>query len=148
MSKFFINRPIFASVVSIIIVIAGLVASQVLPIAQYPQIAPPTVMITATYPGASAETLARTFAAPMYELSATKAERDAAAESARQRALIERLRTHLANHCDALKGMRVGDTRFLTIASGVPFGAYDVIANKRTFNVVVDATQTSVLRAA
>ncbi len=67
MSKFFINRPIFASVVSIIIVIAGLVASQVLPIAQYPQISPPTVMITATYPGASAETLARTVAAPLEE---------------------------------------------------------------------------------
>ncbi|MGB4065833.1 MAG: multidrug efflux RND transporter permease subunit [Azonexus sp.] len=67
MSKFFINRPIFASVISIIIVIAGLVASQVLPIAQYPQIAPPTVLITATYPGASAETLAKTVAAPIEE---------------------------------------------------------------------------------
>lgn len=67
MSKFFINRPIFASVISIIIVIAGLVAAQVLPIAQYPQIAPPTVMINATYPGASAETLARTVAAPIEE---------------------------------------------------------------------------------
>lgn len=67
MSKFFINRPIFASVISIVIVIAGLVASQVLPIAQYPQIAPPTVLITATYPGASAETLAKTVAAPIEE---------------------------------------------------------------------------------
>ena len=67
MSRFFINRPIFASVISIIIVIAGLVAANVLPIAQYPQIAPPTVMITATYPGASAETLARTVAAPIEE---------------------------------------------------------------------------------
>ena len=67
MSKFFINRPIFASVISIIIVIAGLVASRVLPIAQYPQIAPPTVLITATYPGASAETLAKTVAAPIEE---------------------------------------------------------------------------------
>ncbi len=67
MSKFFINRPIFASVISIIIIIAGLVASQVLPIAQYPQIAPPTVMINASYPGASAETLARTVAAPIEE---------------------------------------------------------------------------------
>jgi multidrug efflux pump len=67
MSKFFINRPIFASVISIIIVIAGLVAAQVLPIAQYPQIAPPTVLITAVYPGASAETLARTVAAPIEE---------------------------------------------------------------------------------
>ncbi len=67
MAKFFINRPIFASVISIIIVIAGLVASRVLPIAQYPQIAPPTVLITATYPGASAETLAKTVAAPIEE---------------------------------------------------------------------------------
>ncbi len=67
MAKFFINRPIFASVISIIIVIAGLVAAQVLPVAQYPQIAPPTVLITATYPGASAETLSRTVAAPIEE---------------------------------------------------------------------------------
>ncbi len=67
MSRFFINRPIFASVISIIIVIAGLVASRVLPIAQYPEIAPPTVLITAVYPGASAETLAKTVAAPIEE---------------------------------------------------------------------------------
>ena len=67
MAKFFINRPIFASVISIIIVIAGMVASRVLPIAQYPEIAPPTVLITATYPGASAETLAKTVAAPIEE---------------------------------------------------------------------------------
>ncbi len=67
MSKFFINRPIFASVISIVIVIAGLVAAQVLPIAQYPQIAPPTILIAASYPGASAETLAKTVAAPIEE---------------------------------------------------------------------------------
>ncbi len=67
MSRFFIRRPIFASVIAIIITLAGLVASQVLPIAQYPEIAPPTVTITATYPGASAETLARTVAAPIEE---------------------------------------------------------------------------------
>ena len=66
-SKFFISRPIFSAVISIVIVIAGLVAAQVLPVAQYPQIAPPTVMISATYPGASAETLARTVAAPIEE---------------------------------------------------------------------------------
>ena len=66
-SKFFIERPIFASVISIIFTLAGLVASQVLPIAQYPEIAPPTVTITATLPGASAETLSRTVAAPIEE---------------------------------------------------------------------------------
>jgi HAE1 family hydrophobic/amphiphilic exporter-1/multidrug efflux pump len=66
-SKFFISRPIFSAVISIVIVIAGLVASQSLPIAQYPQIAPPTVMISATYPGASAETLSRTVATPIEE---------------------------------------------------------------------------------
>jgi len=59
MSKFFIERPIFASVLAIIIVIAGLVAAKILPIAQYPEIAPPTVTITAAFPGASAETLAK-----------------------------------------------------------------------------------------
>ena len=66
-SKFFIDRPIFSAVISIVIVIAGLVASQVLPVAMYPQIAPPTVTISASYPGASAETLARTVAAPIEE---------------------------------------------------------------------------------
>ena len=67
MSRFFIERPIFASVLSIIIVIAGLVAARMLPVAQYPEIAPPTVTITTQYPGASAETLARTVAAPIEE---------------------------------------------------------------------------------
>jgi multidrug efflux pump len=67
MTRFFITRPIFASVLSIIIVLAGLVAAFKLPIAQYPQIAPPTVVITANYPGASAETLLKTVAAPIEE---------------------------------------------------------------------------------
>src|SRR5256885_5785849 len=66
-SQFFINRPIFAGVISIIITLAGLIASQVLPIAQYPEIAPPTIVINASYPGASAETLTRTVAAPIEE---------------------------------------------------------------------------------
>jgi multidrug efflux pump len=67
MTKFFITRPIFASVLSIIIVLAGLAAALKLPIAQYPQIAPPTVQITANYPGASADTLSKTVAAPIEE---------------------------------------------------------------------------------
>ena len=67
MIRFFILRPIFASVISIIIVLAGLVAALQLPIAQYPQIAPPTVVITTTYPGASAETLIKTVAASIEE---------------------------------------------------------------------------------
>lgn len=67
MTKFFITRPIFASVLSIIIVLAGLAAAFQLPVAQYPQIAPPTVTITASYPGANAETLAKTVAAPIEE---------------------------------------------------------------------------------
>jgi HAE1 family hydrophobic/amphiphilic exporter-1/multidrug efflux pump len=66
-SSFFITKPIFSSVISIIIVLAGLAAAIQLPIAQYPQIAPPTVLITATYPGASAETLTKTVAAPIEE---------------------------------------------------------------------------------
>ena len=66
-SRFFIERPIFASVIAIVIALAGMIASQVLPVAQYPEIAPPTVTITAIYPGASAETLAKTVAAPIEE---------------------------------------------------------------------------------
>lgn len=65
MSAFFIHRPIFASVLSIVIVLAGLAAIPVLPVAEYPQIAPPTVIIRASYPGASAQTLASTVAAPI-----------------------------------------------------------------------------------
>ena len=67
LSSFFINRPIFSSVISITIVIAGLMAVRGLPIAQYPEIAPPTVIITANYPGASTDTLIRTVAGPIEE---------------------------------------------------------------------------------
>lgn len=67
LSSFFIGRPIFSAVISITIVIAGLMAARGLPIAQYPQIAPPTVIITANYPGASTETLTRTVAGPIEE---------------------------------------------------------------------------------
>ncbi|SFK24053.1 multidrug efflux pump [Nitrosomonas aestuarii] len=67
MTKFFITRPIFASVLSIIIVLAGIAAAVQLPIAQYPQITPPVVQVTATFPGASAETLIKTVAAPIEE---------------------------------------------------------------------------------
>ena len=67
MSRFFIERPVFASVLALVLVIAGLMAARSLPIAQYPEIAPPTVIITAVYPGASAETLAFTVAAPIEE---------------------------------------------------------------------------------
>jgi HAE1 family hydrophobic/amphiphilic exporter-1/multidrug efflux pump len=66
-SRFFIERPIFASVLSIIILIAGLVSATALPVSQYPEIAPPTVTISASYPGASAETLSKTVAAPIEE---------------------------------------------------------------------------------
>ena len=65
MSKFFIDRPIFASVLSIVIVLAGLLAMRALPIAQYPEIVPPQVVVSATYPGASAQTIAETVAAPL-----------------------------------------------------------------------------------
>ena len=65
MSRFFIDRPIFAVVVSIFIVLAGLAAIRVLPIAQYPEIAPPVVTVRAVYPGASAQVLEQTVAAPL-----------------------------------------------------------------------------------
>src|SRR5512134_547835 len=64
-SRFFIDRPIFAAVLSVFIVIAGLAAMRTLPIAQYPEIAPPVVTVQAVYPGASAEVLEQTVAAPI-----------------------------------------------------------------------------------
>src|SRR5438270_5934520 len=66
-AHFFIDRPVFAMVLSIVIVIAGTISIFNLPIAQYPQIAPPTVTVTASYPGASAEVVAKTVATPMEE---------------------------------------------------------------------------------
>jgi len=64
-SRFFIDRPIFAGVISVFITLIGLFAYPLLPLAQYPEIAPPTVQVTASYPGASAETLAETVAATL-----------------------------------------------------------------------------------
>ena len=64
-SHFFIDRPIFATVLSAFITICGLAAYTVLPIAQYPEIAPPTIQISATYPGASAEVVSKTVATPL-----------------------------------------------------------------------------------
>src|SRR5262249_8093329 len=63
-SHFFIDRPIFASVLSLIILIVGGIAQTRLPLAEYPEIAPPTVNVTATYPGASAAALAPAAATP------------------------------------------------------------------------------------
>jgi hydrophobe/amphiphile efflux-1 (HAE1) family protein len=65
LSHFFIDRPIFATVVSLFITIVGGVAYFILPIAQYPEIAPPTIQVTATYPGASAEVVSQTVATPL-----------------------------------------------------------------------------------
>ncbi len=64
-SRFFIDKPIFATVVSVFIVLAGLAAIRTLPIAQYPEIAPPVVTVQAVYPGASAEVIEQTVAAPI-----------------------------------------------------------------------------------
>lgn len=65
LSHFFIDRPIFAGVISVFIALLGVFAYPLLPLSQYPEIAPPTVAVVASYPGASAETLAETVAAPL-----------------------------------------------------------------------------------
>ena len=64
-SKFFIARPIFATVLAVLMIIAGLMCLDTLPIAQYPDITPPTVMVRADYPGADAETVAKTVGVPI-----------------------------------------------------------------------------------
>ncbi len=65
MMRFFIDRPIFASVISIIIILAGVASLRVLPVEQYPNVVPPEVVVEASYPGASAEVLAESVAAPL-----------------------------------------------------------------------------------
>lgn len=65
LSRFFITRPIFAGVIAVVITIVGALAYLGLPVSQYPNIVPPTVTVAATYPGASAETVAETVAAPI-----------------------------------------------------------------------------------
>src|SRR5271166_154803 len=64
-ARFFVDRPVFATVISVVIIVVGLVALVMLPIAQYPEIAPPTITVTASYPGASAKVVADTVAAPI-----------------------------------------------------------------------------------
>ncbi|HEY4030300.1 MAG TPA: multidrug efflux RND transporter permease subunit [Caulobacteraceae bacterium] len=64
-AHFFVDRPVFAAVVSILITLLGIIAYPTLPVSQYPPVAPPTVVISATYPGASAETMADTVATPI-----------------------------------------------------------------------------------
>jgi hydrophobe/amphiphile efflux-1 (HAE1) family protein len=66
-SDYFLKRPVFAGVCAIVIVLAGIASFILLPLAQYPDIVPPTVTVNATYPGASAETIAGTVAAPIEE---------------------------------------------------------------------------------
>jgi multidrug efflux pump len=67
LSRFFIDRPIFATVISLVITLAGLVAVGTLPIAQYPEVTPPTVQVTAVYPGANSLTVRDCVAAPIEE---------------------------------------------------------------------------------
>jgi multidrug efflux pump subunit AcrB len=66
-SRFFIDRPVFAIVLSVVFVLAGGVAAFTLPVAQYPEVTPPTVLVTAFYPGANAQTVRNTVAAPIEE---------------------------------------------------------------------------------
>jgi len=82
--------------------------------------------------------LEREFSAPLYELSATKAEREAAAESERKRANVEKLRAHLANSGDVLRGMRVGDDRAFFVQVDVPEGNYELTTGKHAFRVAAD----------
>ncbi|MGB7401839.1 MAG: multidrug efflux RND transporter permease subunit [Arcobacter sp.] len=66
-SAFFINRPVFSAVISILIFLAGLLSMVNLPIEQYPKVVPPQIIVSTTYPGASAETISKTVAAPLEE---------------------------------------------------------------------------------
>ena len=65
LARFFIDRPIFAAVLSLVFVVAGALSLFVLPVSEYPQVVPPTVIVQATYPGASPRIIAETVASPL-----------------------------------------------------------------------------------
>jgi multidrug efflux pump len=67
LSKFFIDRPIFAGVLSVLILLAGLLSLRVLPISEYPEVVPPTIVVRAQYPGANPRVIAETVATPIEE---------------------------------------------------------------------------------
>src|SRR6202171_5309813 len=67
LSKFFIDRPIFAGVLSVLIFLSGLIAMRILPIAEYPEVVPPTIVVRAQYPGANPKVIAETVATPLEE---------------------------------------------------------------------------------
>src|SRR5947199_7592282 len=65
LARFFIDRPVLAWVISVVIILLGAIAAGFLPVAEYPEITPPTVRVTANYPGANAQVVADTVAAPI-----------------------------------------------------------------------------------
>ena len=67
LSRFFIDRPIFAGVLSVLILLGGLISLNLLPISEYPEVVPPSVVVTANYPGASPKVIAETVATPLEE---------------------------------------------------------------------------------
>src|ERR671918_2880662 len=67
LSRFFIDRPIFAGVLSILIFVAGLLALRVMPISEYPEVVPPSVVVRANYPGANPRVIAESVATPIEE---------------------------------------------------------------------------------
>src|ERR1700759_365887 len=67
LSKFFVDRPIFAGVISIVIFLSGLIAMTQLPISEYPEVVPPSVVVKAQFPGANPKTIAETVATPLEE---------------------------------------------------------------------------------
>src|SRR5688572_8335748 len=67
LSKYFVDRPIFAGVISLLILLCGLIALPMLPISEYPEVVPPSVVVTAQFPGANAKVIAETVATPLEE---------------------------------------------------------------------------------
>ena len=67
LSRFFIDRPIFAGVLSVLLFLGGMIALRFLPVSEYPEVVPPSVVVTANYPGASPKVIAETVAMPLEE---------------------------------------------------------------------------------
>ena len=140
LAHFFIDHPRFAAVINIFIALAGLATMAFLPIAQYPNIVPPTIDITTTFPGASAETIARTTLGTWRPGTLVNLERALA--------LGDRLGGHLvAGHVDAVGEVvaRVPEGQGVRLTVSLPAAIAPLVAEKGS--VAVDGVSLTVARA-